>query len=124
MKKIESLDIISKTGRLIGERWEDLGNQLKLPIKVTGLPALISFRLTSDNWLKYKTYIAQEMLKKGILAANSVYVSVAHKQEYIDGYFTTLEPLFKTIALCEADKENIDLLLEGPVCHDGFKRLI
>ena len=123
MKKIESWDIISKTGWLIGERWEELGNQLKLPIKVTGLPALVSFTIGSDNWLKYKTYITQEMLKKGILAANSVYVSIAHKQEYINDYFNLLEPIFETIALCEADKMNIDLLLEGSVCHDGFKRL-
>jgi len=123
MEKIKSWEIITETGRLIGEKWEALGNQLKLPLKVAGLPALISFSITSDNWLKYKTYITQEMLKKGILAANSVYVSISHKAEYIKSYFEVLEPLMRTIALCEADEENVDSLLEGRVCHGGFKRL-
>ena len=56
----------------------------------------------------HETALALVAPKKGILAANSVYVSIAHKQEYIDDYFAVLEPIFETIALCEADKKNIE----------------
>ena len=62
------------------------------------------------------------MLKVGFLAANSVYVSLEHTPEIIDTYFDKLDPVFKTICECENGK-NIDDLLDGPVCHDGFKRL-
>jgi hypothetical protein len=75
-----------------------------------------------DNWLKYKTLISQEMLKKGYLAANSVYVCTHHKQEIVDGYFEALKPVFNLIAQCESGRD-VEALLEGPVCHSGFKRL-
>ncbi len=62
------------------------------------------------------------MLKKGFLAANSVYVCTEHKNEIIDKYFEKLDPIFSTIADCE-NGLNIDDLLDGPVSHSGFKRL-
>ena len=92
------------------------------PLHTAGLPSLTSFSIKSDHWLAYKTYITQEMLKKGILASNAVYVSVAHTQEHIDRYFSELEPLFKDIKSFEEGRNVYDLL-EGPVSHGGFKRL-
>ena len=40
----------------------------------------------------------------------------------IDEYFERLDPIFDTISACEAGK-SIDELLEGSVCHSGFRRL-
>ena len=62
------------------------------------------------------------MLKKGILASNSIYVSTAHEQEHIDLYFYRLEKIFSLIKECE-DGKNIDDFLESPVAHSGFARL-
>jgi len=87
-----------------------------------GLPALVNFNIPVDNWLKYKTLITQEMLKKGFLAANSVYVCTEHTNEIIDEYFEYLDPVIATVSDCENGR-NVDVLLEGPVCHSGFKRL-
>ena len=89
---------------------------------INGLPALINFSIPVENWLKYKTLITQEMLKKGFLVTNSVYVCIDHTSEIIDEYFEHLEPVFANIGECEFGR-NIDELLEGPVCHAGFKRL-
>ena len=36
--------------------------------------------------------------------------------------YEQLDKIFSTIRDCE-DGKNIDSLLEGPVCHLGFKRL-
>ena len=72
--------------------------------------------------MKYKTFITQELLKKKFLASNTCYLSIAHTDEIIENYIELLEPVFKKIAKCESG-ENIDSLLEGPVCHDGFRRL-
>ena len=72
--------------------------------------------------MEYKTFITQEMLIKGYLAATSVYVCTEHTQDIIDGYFDSLDPLFGIIAECEAGRD-ITTLLKNPVCHSGFKRL-
>lgn len=62
------------------------------------------------------------MLKRGFLASNSVYLCTEHNQNVIDQYFENLNHVFAMIAKCE-DGNNIDELLEGPICHKGFKRL-
>ena len=122
MEREKSWKKITNTGKAISNRWQALAKKYELPIEISGLPSLINFYIPVENWLKYKTFITQEMLKKGFLAANSVYVCTEHTSAIIDEYFEYLEPVFATISECEADR-NIDELLEGPVCHAGFKRL-
>jgi glutamate-1-semialdehyde 2,1-aminomutase len=122
MEREKSWEIITNTGKKIGKRWEKLAQEHDLPIQINGLPALISFTFPLNDVLKYKTLITQEMLKKGYLAANSVYVCTEHTPEVIDGYFEELDPIFGLIKECESGK-SINDLLEGPVCHSGFKRL-
>ena len=80
------------------------------------------FTFNSKNALSYKTLITQEMLKKGYLAANSIYVCTEHSQELINEYFELLDPIFSLIKDCEEGLD-INTLLEGPNCHSGFKRL-
>jgi glutamate-1-semialdehyde 2,1-aminomutase len=122
MEREKSWEKITEIGMQIGNRWKSLANKYDLKIEINGLPALVNFYFPFNDWLKYKTFITQEMLKVGFLAANSVYVSLEHTPEIIDTYFDKLDPVFKTICECENGK-NIDDLLDGPVCHDGFKRL-
>ena len=77
----------------------------------------------SKNNIKYKTLITQEMLKKGFLASTNFYACTEHKQNYIDSYFTALDEVYNLISKCEFNDLKIDDLLDGPVCHSGFKRL-
>ena len=62
------------------------------------------------------------MLKKGYLAANSVYVSTEHTKDVVGAYFDALVPIFKLISECEEGRDVMGLL-EGPIAHNGFKRL-
>ena len=94
----------------------------RFPFEISVLPDLVNFNIPVDSWLKYKTLISQEMLKKGFLAANSVYVCTEHTEQVVETYFEILGSVFTIIMDCENGR-NIDELLEGPVCHDGFKRL-
>ena len=123
MEKTKSWELITSIGKSIGQRWKDLGDTYQLSIKVNGLPSMIGFSIQSDDWLKYKTYITQEMLKNGILASNVIYVCTEHGQQEIDSYFQVLDPIFKTISACENGDLPMDSLLDGPICHSGFKRL-
>ena len=122
MEREKSWEKITNTGKAIGNRWQALAEKYELPIDIGGLPALVNFSIPVENWLKYKTLITQEMLKKGFLAANSVYVCTEHTEKIVDDYFEKLDPVFSIIADCE-NGLNVDELLEGPVCHSGFKRL-
>jgi len=123
MDKTKSWELITNIGKGIGEKWKALGEKHQLPVKVSGLPSMIGFVIQSNEWLKYKTYITQEMLKNNILASNVIYVCTEHGQQEIDNYFQILESIFKVISACESNDMLIDSLLDGPVCHSGFKRL-
>jgi glutamate-1-semialdehyde 2,1-aminomutase len=122
MERERSWERITQTGRHIGERWQALAKKYELPLHLSGLPALIGFSFPVPDMLKYKTLITQEMLKSELLAATSVYVCTAHTQPVVDQYFEVLDPLFALIKECESGRP-VDDLLEGPVCHSGFKRL-
>lgn len=123
MERQESWRLITQTGENITQRWKALAEEYGLKLKATGLSALTGFSIDSDKWLPYKTYITQEMLKKGILAANSVYVCTEHTDPRLSRYFEAVEPIFNDIAAFEQGKKDVFEQLEGPVCHGGFKRL-
>lgn len=122
MEQLESWKIITETGVKIRQNWQNIADKYGLLIEHWGIPALAGFTFKSENNLAYKTLITQEMLAKGYLAGNSVYVSVAHNAHNIEPFFETLDPVFKTIKECE-DGKNVMSLLQGSVCHGGFRRL-
>jgi glutamate-1-semialdehyde 2,1-aminomutase len=122
MEREKSWERITDIGRGIGERWRQLAAKHGLPLQLNGLPAIIGFSFPLPDMLKYRTLMTQEMLKKGFLAAPLVFASTAHTPEVIDRYFEALDPIFGLIREC-VDGRAIDALLEGPVCHGGFKRL-
>lgn len=122
MERERSWETITATGRDITARWQALGRKYGLPLTTAGVPALTAFSFKSPNALAYKTLITQEMLGKGYLAGNSVYVCTEHTPGIVDDYFEALEPIFATIRECE-DGRDIMGLLKGPICHSGFNRL-
>jgi glutamate-1-semialdehyde 2,1-aminomutase len=122
MERIKSWDYISATGNTIKERWLALAKKHGLAIDIWGLPALAGYSFTSEHAAEYKTLTTQEMLAKGYLAGNSVYVSTEHTAEVLEGYFQELDHVFALISDCENGRD-VASLLHGPVCHSGFKRL-
>jgi len=122
MERMRSWETITQTGLQIQKNWQRLAEKHELAIKQWGLPALTGFTFESKNTLAYKTLITQEMLSKGYLATNAVYVCTEHTQEIVDSYFAALDPIFGLIKECEEGRDVL-ALLKGPVSHAGFKRL-
>lgn len=122
MEQIKSWDTITQTGLQIRNRCQLLADQHGLSINHWGLPSLTGYTFLSENALAYKTLITQEMLAKGYLASNSVYVCTEHTPDIVDGYFDALDSIFGLIKECEEDRDVMSLL-KGPVCHAGFQRL-
>ena len=122
MEREKSWENITKTGEMITKQWKDLAKEFDLSITTTGLAALTGFSFKSSNSLAYKTFITQEMLKEGYLAATAFYTSTSHTHEIVSGYLAALKPIFAIIKECEEGRD-IMSLLEGPIAHNGFKRL-
>ena len=64
MEKEQSWDTITSIGKTITSSWKELATLHDLKIKTFGLPSLTSFLIESENWLAYKTFLTQEMLKR------------------------------------------------------------
>ena len=122
MEKERSWERITSVGKEITRRWLDMAKQHDLRLKTFGLPALASFSLSSEHHQAYRTLITQEMLKKGYLAAASIYVCLSHTPAIRDRYFQILDELFSKIADCERGL-NPRSLIHGPLAETGFRRL-
>jgi glutamate-1-semialdehyde 2,1-aminomutase len=122
MERVKSWETITATGRTIMRRWEELAAKHGLKLQVSGLPAICAYGFAGDNALAYKTLVTQEMLAKGYLAGNVVFVCTEHTPEILDDYFSALDAVFALVRECE-DGRDVMSLLKGPVCHSGFKRL-
>lgn len=123
MAREKSWEEITRLGQRTVAGWHRLAEAHGLTVDTPGLPSIAALVFHSENNLAYKTYIAQEMLKKGYLATTAFYASIAHTDAIIDRYLEELDPVFAQLSKCEAGGDDIMKLLEGPVVHSGFKRL-
>ena len=123
MERVKSWEYITKLGQHIKKKWAKISKNQNLKMNIGGLDALPTFSMDSTNWLKYKTFITQEMLKINILASNTIYVSTSHNINNLKIYFDHLESLCSQICEFEQGKKNIDNYLETNVCQSTFSRL-
>ena len=122
MEKIKSWKIITYKGKKVINFWKKMSKKYHLGLQISGLPSLCTFNFKHNDNLKIKTFINQEMLKRGFLASNSVYLSTSHTNKILKNYFKNLEQVFKKCS--ELMKKNeISNNLDGPVIMAGFKRL-
>lgn len=122
MKNMSSWEKLTRTGRKIMEGWKYLAESHGVPITVSGIPALASFSFDGPQALVNKTLLTQEMLAKGYLASNTVFVSVSHTDHVVEAYLRALDPVFALVSKCMQGQKAQEFL-HGPVCHSGFQRL-
>ena len=122
MEEEKSWETISKKGKFIKKNWLRLAKNHGLEISIGGLSAIPNFSFKYKNNISYKTFISQEMLKKGFLSSNVIFVCTKHTESAISKYFDLLDTIFYKIKKSE-EKGNINELLDGPIAHSGFNRL-
>jgi glutamate-1-semialdehyde aminotransferase len=115
----QHLDFI---GGLIAQGWKKIAEENDINIKILKPNALVTFSFDYPNALELSTLFTQEMLEKGFLATNSVYVSYSHQKSDIDEYLTCVDDAFKKIHT-GIENNSIKNMLKGPVKHSGFQRL-
>jgi len=123
MEREKSWEKITNTGSKMKNGWLKLAKANNLDITVSGISAMTTYAFNSDNAAAYKTFITQEMLKKGFLASTHFYACTEHTDKHLDLYFDALSEIYNIIYKCESEELDINSLLNGPVSHSGFKRL-
>jgi glutamate-1-semialdehyde 2,1-aminomutase len=121
MKKIKSWIKICKIGKRIKLFWKKISKKYNLNLDISGLDSMPTFNFKNLKNDLYINFITQEMLKKNILATNTIYCCVDH-QRFLKKYFFELEKIFYKISLFEKNK-NISLSLENPLQEKNFSRL-
>ena len=122
MERDETWKTITNLGLYAKKQLKNLADKYQVKINQWGISALTGYTFLGKHPLHYKTLVTQEMLKKGYLAGNSLYICIYHTESVIDEFIFNLDPIFSLIKECE-DGRDINSLLMGPVCHSGFKLL-
>lgn len=124
IKKYKVLNVnehMNKMGKKVQDGWTALAEKYGLKVHVSGIYPLghVCFEASP---LELKTLFIQEMIKRGFLASDAYYATLAHTEQDVNDYLETCDEVFAIMA--KAVNENkISDLLEGPVCHGGFARL-
>ena len=74
MESSRSWESITSIGKDVMKRWKELSEDHGLHINITGLPAIAGFTFSSEHANTYKTYLTQEMLKRGF--SNDLFLRV------------------------------------------------
>ncbi|MDB4124768.1 aminotransferase class III-fold pyridoxal phosphate-dependent enzyme [Schleiferiaceae bacterium] len=120
MEEIKSWEIISRNGKKVKEGWQNIANSNDLRVTISGLDALATFSFDGMH-LERKTFLTQEMLSRGYLAANVFYPSISHHDEVINNYLEALHEVFYLMS--KLDDDELIEHIKGPICHSGFKRI-
>lgn len=121
-EKHNVIEAIKNTGGILRSELEKIFQKHDLDIELLGLPTIIVMAIRGDDALEIKTCFTQEMLKRGFLASNVIFVSYAHTEDLVKDYLKNADEVFSLIRELKA-KGSLKSSLNGPVCHSGFKRL-
>jgi len=123
IKREKVWEHLIRIGTKIGVGWEKLSDKNGLKLRVTDFKPLITMKFGYGNLNSaITTLFTQEMLKRGYLAASSVYVSFSHEDHIIDNYLENVDDVFHFIA--NAIQQNCVLKRLDSIPRDeGFKRL-
>jgi glutamate-1-semialdehyde 2,1-aminomutase len=113
---------IHAIGLSVQAMWKELGLASGLNVIPAGVPSLSTFSIEGFDPIITKTFITQEMLKKGFIAGTALYASIAHESSVLDQYQSELEKVFSQIAMRNSSEAILDRLEGGP-SQAGFQRL-
>lgn len=114
---------LAQTGQYLKSKITVICEQNDFNLRVIGIDAVPIFVFPGEHALTLKTLFTQEMLKRGFLAGNVIYISLAHERSICDKYLDAFNDVISLLASVQYDSCKLEALLEGPICHSGFQRL-
>jgi glutamate-1-semialdehyde 2,1-aminomutase len=113
---------INEIGLRVKDLWESIGREVGLNVITAGVPSIGTYLIEGFDPIVVKTYVTQEMLKKGFIAGNALYASIEHTDEILDRYRSNMLEVFKSISNSASTNELESRLENGPA-QSGFQRL-
>lgn len=113
-----------EVGKKVKQGWLEAAEAYGLSIEVGGIDPLAHFGFIADDPVAYKTYVTQEMLKRGYLASAALYACSCHDDSTLNGYINNLSEVFCQIRDARVKGVDVRGLIQGPICHSGFGRLL
>ena len=121
MKKKRSWVHVINLGIEIKEKWRQIFEKYNFDVTIDGMNSLPRFTFNNKYNSVFKTFITQEMLKKNILAINSIYISTSHTKKIMDFYFKNFENVISKLSKVKNTKP-IKKILKTSVCGIIMKR--
>ncbi|MEK7201304.1 MAG: aminotransferase class III-fold pyridoxal phosphate-dependent enzyme [Patescibacteria group bacterium] len=126
IKKIKRLNVprhLIRIGTLANSGLKRLSKKHGINVQIGGTATMGFFSFEYGPLSNaVKTLFTQEMLKRGILAANRFYPSYAHSEKHIKHYLQVMDKVF-ALMKDAIDSGTVEKKLQGPVAHSGFQRL-
>ena len=122
MQREDATKRIDAIGRRVLSIWDELGRRNDLSVRTAGLPSLATFSIDGFDPILVKTFVTQEMLKRGFIAGTALYSSIAHTDDVLEQYGNSLDEVFAAIRRFGDDVALRDALDGGPA-QSGFQRL-
>ena len=113
---------IHEIGLRVKSMWESIGRDVGINVITAGVPSIGTYSIEGFDPIVTKTFVTQEMLKRGFIAGNALYASIEHTDQILDQYFSNLHSVFKDIGKSESTDQLIKQLDDGPA-QSGFQRL-
>ena len=113
---------INQIGLKVKDLWESIGHEVGLNIITAGVPSIGTYSIEGFDPIVTKTYVIQEMLKRGFIAGNALYASIEHTHDILDQYRGNMLEVFRIISASNGT-EDLMTRLDGGPAQSGFKRL-
>ena len=117
MNKVKSWEIVCKKGKKIKLSWKKIFEDHDLNFEVSGLDPLPSFSSPQEDFLKIKSFITHDMLQKGFLASNAIYLCTEHSNEILSSYLDAFEETISKISNQYNKSGSIDQLIDLSLIH-------
>ncbi len=125
IRKMGTCDIpahVTRIGQLFRNGCCELGRRYDVPIAVTGHAALLHIGFEHAEAIELGTLLTTRMLDHGFLTGSGFYPSLTHTERHVQAYLAAADSVFAELS--EAIRSgDIGKKLDGPVRHQGFKRL-
>jgi glutamate-1-semialdehyde 2,1-aminomutase len=122
MAREDAPNQIDLIGKKIQGIWSRISREAGLTLHPSGLPSLSTYAIEEFELLPMKTYVTQQMLKRGFIAGNAFYASIAHTDSILQRYEENLLVVFQEMANFSNSLE-LESHLDSGLAQSGFKRL-
>ena len=121
MEAEQAPTVVDAIGAQVRSAWIEIASSNGLKIVSSGVPALSTFSFPDYDAVEAKTFVTQEMLKRGFLATTAFYASTAHTEPVLRDYLHNLEAVLADLA--SAEPADLRSRLDDGPARSGFKRL-